>query len=180
MMRYCILHNLGAYFGWSHDLHDHLSCLITCNSLKAQNNKLALSSTLNLESTRSAAHRRLLKHYCGRKWCRMCAYNINLNSYGTLHGEGGEWTQTFKAGGLPNYSRDKEQVPVSTDWDIGNSLQVSACLKKKWISSNCREYLCMPKHRSFNTVDVSKWTVCKGLPQITATSEDWHKFNRTR
>lgn len=38
--------------------------------------------------------------------------------------------KTFKAGGLPNDSRDKEQVPVSTDWYIGNSLQVSACLKK--------------------------------------------------
>lgn len=60
----------------------------------------------------------------------MCANKINLNSHSTLHGEGGEWTQTFKAGGVPNDSRDKEQVPVSTDWYIGNRLQVSACLKK--------------------------------------------------
>lgn len=44
--------------------------------------------------------------------------------------EGG-WTQALKLETSPgNDSKQKEQVPVSMDWHIGNSRHVSACFNK--------------------------------------------------
>lgn len=106
-MKYCIVYNLVAYFGWGHNLEDYLGCLIACNNLKSHTK---VSSLIYIKSRKVEA---LLTEDCTktllqRKEWGMCGNNIHLNSYGTFY-VGREWTQTFTAGGWPKTPNRKSR-----------------------------------------------------------------------
>lgn len=134
-MKYCIVYNLVAYFGWGHNLEDYLGCLIACNNLKSH------TKVSSLIYTKSRKVEALLTEDCTktllqRKEWGMCGNNIRLNSYGAFMWEESELRHLQQEAGprlqIERAGACEHRVAF---WQQSSCFCMS---QKELINSNCR------------------------------------------